>query len=253
MYAVIQARMNSSRLPGKVLLDICGLPVLVHVVRRVQQAKNVDKVILATSNTCSDDSLERCCIQNQIKCFRGSEDDVLDRFYKAVQWAGAKEEDYVVRITADCPFIDAEVIDLVVETAIKSKCDYVSNTIKPTYPDGLDVEVFTVKSLKKAWDNACLKSEREHVTPFIYRHPELFKTQNVEGELDYSELRWTLDEKEDFEVINNVYIELYKKDSFFKMKDILMLYKSRPEMFAKNTKFNRNEGYEKSLLQDGWL
>ncbi|QNU68682.1 glycosyltransferase family protein [Ruminiclostridium herbifermentans] len=245
--------MNSSRLPGKVLLDICGLPVLVHVVKRVQLAKRVDEVILATSNTSSDDSLEQCCIKNNIKCFRGSEDDVLDRFYKAVMWAGAKEEDYVVRITADCPFIDAEIIDLVVETAKNSNCDYVSNTIKPTYPDGLDVEVFTVKALKKAWENAKLKSEREHVTPFLYKHPELFKTQNVENELDYSDLRWTLDEKEDFEVINNVYNELYKKDSFFNMKDILMLYKSKPEIFIKNIKFKRNEGYEKSLLQDGQL
>ncbi len=243
--------MNSSRLPGKVLLDICGLPVLVHVVRRVQKAENVDKVILATSNTCSDDSLEQCCIQNNIKCFRGSENDVLDRFYKAVQWAGAKEEDYVVRITADCPFIDAEVIDLVVETAIETKYDYVSNTIKPTYPDGLDVEVFTVDALKKAWENANLQSEREHVTPFLYKHPELFKIQNIECESDYSGLRWTLDESEDFEVINNVYNELYKKDSFFKMKDILKLNKSRPEIFTKNIKFKRNEGYEKSILQDG--
>lgn len=250
IYAIIQARMNSSRLPGKVLLNICGLPELAHVVRRVREAKNVDKVILATTNTNNDDAIEQCCIENNISCFRGSENDVLDRYFKAAQWVGVKEGDYVVRVTADCPFIDAEVIDIVVEAALKSKCDYVSNTINPTFPDGLDVEVFTFKALKVAWESARLLSEREHVTPFLYNHTEMFQTLNVECESDYSNLRWTLDEKEDFEVINKVYEELYREDRLFNMEDVLLLYKNRPEIFVKNSRYNRNEGYEKSLQQD---
>lgn len=250
VYVIIQARMNSSRLPGKVLLNICGLPELVHVARRVGQAKNVDKVILATTDTKYDDTIEQCCIENNILCFRGNENDVLDRYFKTAQWAGVNEEDYVVRVTADCPFIDAKVIDIVVEAALKSKLDYVSNTIKPTFPDGLDVEVFTFKALRLAWQKAKLISEREHVTPFFYNHPELFHTLNIEGESDYSSLRWTLDEKEDFEVINNVYDELYHEDRFFMMEDILMLYELKPEIFAKNLKLKRNEGYEQSLQQD---
>ncbi len=250
VFTIIQARMNSSRLPGKVLIDVCGTPELVHVVRRVIRAKTVDRVIVATTDTKSDDPIERCCIENNICFYRGSENDVLDRFYKAALEFNVSENDYIVRVTADCPFIDADVIDKVINAAIKSKRDYVSNTIKPTYPDGLDIEVFTFKTLKYAWENAFLKSEREHVTPYIYKNPEKFSLLNVEGLEDLSELRWTLDEKDDLDVILSVYNELYFKDNFFGLRDIIKLFRERPDIFSKNMSYKRNEGYIKSLQED---
>lgn len=250
VFAIIQARMNSSRLPGKVILDIHGVPELVHVVRRVQKAKHIDKILLATTNDKIDDVIEHCCSKYNILCYRGSEDDVLDRYFRAASNFDATDEDYIIRITADCPFIDAEVVDMVVDAALKSKRDYVSNTIKPTFPDGLDVEVFTYKALTIAWQNATLKSEREHVTPYLHKHPEIFSVLNIENTTDYSSLRWTLDEKEDFEVTLSVYNELYCERKYFSMADILKLSKEKPEIFEKNKRFKRNEGLEKSIQQD---
>lgn len=250
VYTIIQARMNSSRLPGKVLMDLLGIPELIHVVRRVKQAKKVDKVIVATTDTKADDSIEEHCIRNDITCFRGSENDVLDRFYKAAISMNAQKYDYIVRVTADCPFIDANVIDTVIDVAIKNNVDYASNTITPTYPDGLDVEVFTFEALEYAWKNALLNSEREHVTPYLYKNADLFSIQNVEADKNYSDLRWTLDEIDDFIVINNVYEELYNQNNYFSMSDIVTLLKQKPKIFQANAKYKRNEGYEMSLKKD---
>ena len=156
--AVIQARMGSSRLPGKVLLDLAGRPVLWHGVARVSQAGLVDKVMVATTDAQGDEPIRRFCAEKGIACFGGSETDVLDRYWQAVQSAGAGPGDGIVRITADCPLIDPEVIDRVVNVFIQSGADYVSNVQPPTFPDGLDVEVFKFSALQTAWKEARLSS-----------------------------------------------------------------------------------------------
>lgn len=250
VYAIIQARMNSSRLPGKVLMDLCGQPVLMHVVSRLGHSKKIDSIIVATTVSDMDNSLANYCNKNNILCFRGSEGDVLDRFYQAALNNGANEGDYIVRITADCPFIDPQLVDSIIEAALENRRDYTSNTLNPTYPDGLDTEVFKFSALKRAWEDATLRSEREHVTPYIYKHPELFSLFSYESNHNHSFLRWTLDEPEDYTVIEKVYQKLYNTDKVFLTKDILNLYTTDKSIFETNTVFTRNEGYEKSLKDD---
>ena len=250
VYAIIQARMNSSRLPGKVLMDLCGQPVLMHVVSRLGHSKKIDSIIVATTVSDMDNSLANYCNKNNILCFRGSEGDVLDRFYQAALNNGANEGDYIVRITADCPFIDPQLVDSIIEAALENRRDYTSNTLNPTYPDGLDTEVFKFSALKRAWEDATLRSEREHVTPYIYKHPELFSLFSYESNHNHSFLRWTLDEPEDYTVIEKVYQKLYNTDKVFLTKDILNLYTTDKSIFETNSVFTRNEGYFKSLSED---
>lgn len=207
--------MSSTRLPGKVLLDLEGKPVLQHVIERVRLSKTIDKVIVATTDNTEGKEIEKLCIKIGAEVYRGSEDDVLDRFYQAVR--GFKP-DHIIRITADCPLIDPGVIDDIVKCHLKNSADYTTNTLKETYPDGEDVEVFTFKTLGKAWESACLKSEREHVTPYIRKNPSLFKLCNKEYEENISNKRWTLDEQRDYEFLKVIYKNLYKKDVFFGMK-----------------------------------
>ena len=243
--ALIQARMTSSRLPGKVLQNIAGKPMLMRVVERVRQAKSIDLVTVITSTHESDNALARCCIENSVPYFRGSLDDVLDRYYQA---AKQSEADVIVRITADCPLLDPEIVDEVVALFNKGNYDYVSNTIECTYPDGLDAEVFCFEALENAWKNAVLKSEREHVTAYIYKHPELFRLGVLKCSEDLSSLRWTVDTPPDLEFVRAVY-EAVAKD-YFLMDDVLRFIKSNPEVAALNAGQKRNEGYAKSLMED---
>lgn len=251
--AVIQARMGSSRLPNKVMLSLCNKPVLWHVVNRTASSKKIDRLLVATSEDSSNDIIRKYCKEKDINCFSGNEDDVLDRYYSALKDVNASEDDLVVRITADCPLIDPVLIDKIIERHIDTNSDYISNCIDPTYPDGLDCEVFKVSALQKAWVKAALKSEREHVTLYIRNHPEIFKIQNYKGDTDLSNLRWTLDEKEDFQLIEEIYQTLYKEDGIFTTDDILDLLENKPELIAVNAKYARNEGLMKSLREDGFL
>ena len=249
--AVIQARMGSRRLPGKVLLDLKGKPDLWHVVTRVSRAKKIDKIVVATTTLPEDCQIEELCQRENIDVFRGSVDDVLDRFYQAVsnlQKQGNKIE-FVVRITADCPLIDPEIIDAVIDRIKEGNYDYVSNVIPPTYPDGLDVEVFTVNALKDAYEHAQLTSDREHVTPFIINSGSL-KKSNISHSVDLSSLRWTLDEPEDYEFIRQIFNYLYDQNPRFTMSDVLHLLTTHPELQRINKKFLRNEGYQRSLEND---
>ncbi|MGD0657626.1 MAG: glycosyltransferase family protein [Syntrophorhabdales bacterium] len=242
--AVIQARMSSTRLPAKVLMDIAGKPMLYHVVMRARRAKRINLVTVATSTHPDDDPVSLFCSAGEVPCFRGSLDDVLDRFYQAARHFNAGA---VVRITADCPLLDPEVMDRVVQAFLEVNVDYASNTLKCTYPDGLDVEVFSMDSLEKAWRQAELKSEREHVTPFIYNHQDIFSALNVRHATDLSALRWTVDEKEDLAFVRAVYDRL---GTIFGMKEVLSLVRQFPELQATNAGFVRNEGYLKSLQED---
>lgn len=246
--AILQARFSSSRLPGKVLKDLIGEPMLYREVERVLRSKSINRLTIATSIDPSDDPIEKMCLDKKINCFRGSLNDVLDRFYRAAE---PFSPDHVVRLTGDCPLIDPDVIDSVVELHLAERNDYTSNTITPSFPDGLDAEIITWNALKTAWGSAALPSEREHVTSFIHRRPEQFCLGNfLRAEGDLSHLRWTVDEPEDLLFVQRVYEELYPKNPYFTTDDILSLLLEHPELGKINSTFERNEGYAKSLETD---
>lgn len=240
--AIIQARMTSSRLPGKILADIAGSAMLLHVVRRARRCTALDLVAVATTVNATDDDVVRLCGANAIPCCRGSEEDVLDRYYQA---ARALSADVVVRITADCPLLDPEVVDKVVAAFQASNCDYASNVLEPTYPDGLDTEVMSWATLERAWRDAKLKSEREHVTLYIRNHPELFRLVNVKHEEDLSRLRWTVDESRDLDLVRTVFARL--GTDAFGMKETMALLRHDPALRELNAGIERNEGLTKSL------
>lgn len=248
--AIIQARMGSTRLPGKVMKRIAGKPMLWHVVRRVQAAASPDTVVVATSTEPADDVIAELCQRGGFLCYRGSEQDVLARYHDAAQ---AYEADVVVRVTADCPMIDPDVIDLVVEAFLCQDVDYASNVKEPTFPDGLCTEVFTADALARAYAEATWQSEREHVTPYIHQHPDRFRLAAVRQERDLSALRWTVDEPADLAFVRAVVDALagegFGPDSY-RMQDVLDLLDEQPELLAINQGIGRNEGYATSLNED---
>jgi glutamate-1-semialdehyde aminotransferase/spore coat polysaccharide biosynthesis protein SpsF (cytidylyltransferase family) len=237
--------MGSSRLPGKAIADVAGRPLLLHVVGRVQSARRVENVVVATTDQFSDDPIATLCQQEGIQYFRGSEDDVLDRFYRTAQ---ANSADIVVRITADCPLIDPAVIDKVIARFQVGDCDYVSNALRYTYPDGLDTEVFSFAALKRAWSEAKKPSEREHVTPYL--RTGNFRVVNVESEspVPLGEYRWTVDHPADLEFVRRMYEALSGK-IHFGYQDIFQVLRERPELATIQADRMTNEGYYKSLYQ----
>lgn len=245
--AILQARVTSSRLPGKVLKPVLGEPMLLRQIERIQRSRLIDRLVIATSTDHTNDAIEKMCTENQLSFFRGSLNDVLDRFYQA---AMLFKPLHVVRLTGDCPLTDPDLIDEVVSFHLKGNFDYTSNALEPTYPDGLDVEIMRFSCLSRAWEEASLPSEREHVTSFIYKRPDLFKIGSVKGKFDLSFLRWTVDEPLDFELISNVYERLYPINPQFTTEHIYNLLKDNPELQNINAKFERNEGYQRSLLLD---
>lgn len=245
--AIIQARMGSTRLPGKMMLTVLGKPIIQWVVERVKSAKLIDGIILATSTNDDDDVLFKWALDHAVPCFRGSNNDVLDRYYQAARLTQA---DAIVRITGDCPLMDSQIIDRIVAKYQSNGYDYVTNSQPPTYPDGLDVEIFSFTALEKAWKEAGLASEREHVTAYIWKHPEFFKIANVKHVTDLSEQRWTLDMLEDFELIKYVIEDVETHHSGFTLDNILRVIKSHPKWQKINIKYKRNEGYAKSIMYD---
>jgi len=248
LLAILQARTSSTRLPGKVLKPILGHPMLSLQIERIQRSKRIDKLIVATSNDHSDNDIVGLCINIQIPCFRGSLDDVLDRFY---QTAMQYKPEYVVRLTGDCPLMDPEIIDKVINFYFEGDFDYATNSMAPyTFPDGLDVEVYSFTVLEKAWHEALLPSHREHVTPFIRQHPEMFKVGHYKNEVDLSHLRWAVDEPEDFELVSQIYKELYPQNPTFITEDILGLINRKPSLLEINSHVDRNLGAKKSAKAD---
>lgn len=253
--AIIQARMGSERLPNKMMADIVGKPLLWHTINRTKAAKKIDKVILATTEREEDQEINHLAKKIGIECFCGSQNDVLDRYYQA---AKKYKANVIVRITGDCPLIDPELIDRTIEIFLKEKCHYASlahlTKEEPIsrYPDGLDTEVFSFQALKKAWQEARLPSDREHVTPYIWKNPDIFKCKSLslKGKKDYSFMRWTVDEKQDLEFVREIYKRLYQKNKIFLMKDILSLLLKEPELLLINSNIPRDEGYFKSLKKD---
>lgn len=245
--AILQARVSSTRLPGKALMPILGKPMLTMQIDRVRRAGLIDRLLVATSSDASDNPLENLCRENGIVCFRGSLDDVLDRFYQA---AKPLKPDHIVRLTGDCPLIDPCLIDRVIAFHLQEGYDYTSNTVEPTFPDGLDVEVFRFSCLRQAWEEAKLPSQREHVTLFMYRHPELFRIGSVKNGADLSSLRWTVDEPPDFEMVTGIYEALYPLNPEFSTEDVLALLKKNTWLKNVNAGYQRNAGLQKSLLED---
>jgi len=245
--AVLQARASSSRLPGKVLLPILGQPMLLRQIERVRRAKRIDALVVASSTDPSDDPIEAACKAAGLGCFRGSLDDVLDRFYQA---ARPFRPEHVVRLTGDCPLAEPEVIDLAVERHLREGADFTSNALEPTYPDGLDVEVARWPVLETAWREATLKSHREHVMPFIHSQPQRFKRVALKQERDLSKLRWTVDEPQDFAVVKAIYEALYPTNPAFGMNDVLALLEQKPELGQLNSKLERNEGHAMSIKKE---
>ena len=229
--AIIQARVGSTRLPNKVLKDLCGKPVLWHVWNRLRQSKTIDEIVIATTTLTEDDAIEKFCSENNISFSRGSSDDVLDRYYNAAKNYSA---DTIIRITADCPLIDPQVVDKVVDTFLNGNYDYASNCIKRTFPRGFDTEVFSFLTLEKTHLNATQQHEREHVTSFIYTHKDLFSIGSYEDKVDRSFHRWTVDTPEDFLLIEEIYTALYPIKQLFLFEDILKLFDERPELFDIN-------------------
>lgn len=218
---IIQARMTSTRLPCKVLMDIEGKPMLWHVINRLKFSEKLNDIILAIPDTKENDILEKFAKDNKIKYFRGSEEDVLSRYYET---AKKFKCDVIVRITSDCPLIDPKIVDFVIGKHLGSDADYTSNTLKRTFPRGLDVEVFNFKVLERAHKEVTESYQREHVTPYIYKHPEIFKLQNIEakGKLRRPNLRLTVDTKEDLQLIREIYKHLYKPREVFYTKKSLI-------------------------------
>jgi spore coat polysaccharide biosynthesis protein SpsF len=245
--AIVQARLESTRLPGKTMMDIMGRPMLWHVINRLKQSRRLTDIVIATTTNEKDKAIVRLARENSVKSYAGNEEDVLDRYYQA---AIKFKTDVIVRLTADCPLIDPEIVDKVIEYFLSGNSDYVSNTVKPSYPDGLDTEVFSFGSLQRAWEEAKLKSEREHVTAYLWKHPELFKIGNVKNDIDLSRFRWTVDIDEDLQFVREIYQRLYIEDRIFYMEDVLKLLKQHPELLAINSSSTRNQGYAKSLSED---
>lgn len=239
--AVIQCRMSSTRLPGKVLLPILGKPMLLHIVERLRGAKTTDNILIATSTSEADDPIFRLASQHQIPCFRGSEDDVLDRFYQAIRANGGKT---VVRITADCPLTDAGVVDRVVREFLQAGCDY---AVHPR-PEGLDVEVFTRSTLEQTWKEAHDPVDREHVTTYM-RLSRKFRTLVVEPDVQISQVLngWSVDTESDLTFVRAIYEHLYRPDASFGVREILQLLKEKPALMQINADQTRYEGYYRSI------
>lgn len=244
--AIIQARMGSTRLPGKVLKEVCGKPLLWHMLYRLKYSKTLKNIIVATSTLPQDDVIEKNVIKWGFECFRGSPNDLLDRYYKTAVKYNA---DPVVRLTADCPLIDPKIVDTIITEYLKGDYDVVG-TNDNSFPDGLDVTAFSFRSIKTAWEKAELPSEREHVGPYILKQPEVYKNKSMAFKGNYAHMRWTVDEDRDFKFVNEIFERLYKEGEMFYSDDILALLEKEPQLLTINSNIIRNEGYLKSLKED---
>jgi len=241
--AIIQARMGSTRLPGKVMKQLYGKTVLAHVICRVQACLLVDEVVVATTRSKADDAIVTEAEKCGAKWFRGSEADVLERYYLA---AKERKAEVVVRVTSDCPLFDPEVLTQMLEyfsneTLEGLQIDYLSNCLNRSYPRGLDAEVFTFEVLEKAFIEARQPYEREHVTPYIYEHPEMFASHNQTNDQDISNYRWTLDTVDDWNLIEAIYKNLHQDKSFFSTDEVIALLKAKPELVKLNAHVKQKE------------
>lgn len=241
--AITQARFSSSRLPGKVLLELGSATVLDLHLKRVKKSKLINKFIVATTNEAESTEIEKIANRHEFDCFHGDLNDVLDRFYRA---CASSKPDYVVRITSDCPLIDPTLIDDLISKFLEAKVDYAANSLVPTLPDGMDAEIFSFSALETAWKEATKKSEREHVTPYI-RDCGKYKTLSVQYPLDYGKYRLTLDTPEDYEVLKKL-VDVCGEDA--NLEEYVSYLSRHEEILKLNSNYERNEGLKKSLKED---
>lgn len=238
--AIIQARMGSTRLPGKVLLDVEGRSMLARVVDRTGRAKTIARIIIATTTGAADDPLAAHAQAMSVEVFRGDEDDVLDRYYRAaIQY----QLDVIVRITSDCPLLDPGLVDRVVALALESRVDYAADTLRRTFPRGLDVEVFPFATLERIWREATSFHHRAHVTPYVLDHPETFSTAGITDAIDRSHMRWTVDTQEDLIFVREIYRELGADD--FTWTDVVNVLDRRPELLQINAAVRQKSAHER--------
>ena len=243
---VIQARTDSTRLPNKVLKEIEDIPMICHIINRIKRSRNVEQIILATTDKDSDKILLDIAEKFKIIGFAGDDDDVLERFFNA---ATSFSADPIVRITGDCPLVDPELLDNMIQIFLENRYDYISNTIERTFPDGLDIEIFSFDALKKTHQQAKWSSEREHVTPFIVKNQDLFRVYNYRNKQDLSNLRWCVDEEDDLLMVKQIFHEMIT-EQFFSTADIIDLVSKNPKIAEINKNTKTNEGYKKSLKKD---
>jgi spore coat polysaccharide biosynthesis protein SpsF len=234
--ATIEARMLSTRLPGKVLMEVCGQPMLARMVERVRRARSLDDIVIATSEHPSCDPIASLALEIGVRCFRGSEEDVLDRVLKA---AASVAADTIVELTGDCPLIDPAVIDRIVTIYGESGVDYCANVLQRTYPAGMDTQVFSFGTLDTVSRLTCDPADREHVSLYIYKHPERFSLKNVESSLPSEMARWRLvvDHPQDLILIRKIYEDLYPRKADFLLDDIRRLLERHPEWLEINRRF----------------
>lgn len=235
--AMIQARMGSSRLPGKVMMDIEGKSMLVRVIERVQLAKSINGLWVLTTDTEKDEEIVRECEDHDVETYRGSEEDVLDRYFQAAKKIHA---DTIVRITADCPLIDPDIIDQSIKAFTDHCADYVSNVLERTFPRGLDTEVMSLRVLEKAWKEAKQPYERSHVTIYMIKQPKLFRHHSIKHHRDLSSLRWTVDVQEDLDFIREVYKRLAAEKDFRWLRVVELLEKE-PQLRRINEKIQQKD------------
>jgi spore coat polysaccharide biosynthesis protein SpsF (cytidylyltransferase family) len=250
--AVTQARTGSSRFPGKILKEVNKKTLLEIHIDRLKQSLLIDDIYIATTNKPIDAAIEKIAEKNQLKYFKGSEDDVLDRFYKTLSYIKCQKPDYVIRVTSDCPLIDPLLIDEIISSALERNLDYYSNTMDEKYPDGQDVEIFKFKALEKAWFEATLKSDREHVTPYIirnstYKGGNLFHADNHFLNENYNNVRMTVDEPNDLEVIKLLISNLGLNR---KWQDYTEFYLKNEDIRKLNRDIERNQGYHLSIEKE---
>ncbi len=241
---IIQGRMSSSRLPGKILMDIAGKPMLMRVVERLRQAKTVDEVVFATTTDPTDDPVAEFCQVQGVACWRGSLPDVLDRFYQAARHYQAST---VVRATADCPLLDPGLVDETVALFRKNGADFACNRLPPpyqrTYPIGLDCEVCTFAALERAWHEAAAPHEREHVMPYLYEVAGRFKVAVLDYSVNYGSLRWTVDTAQDLELVRQVYARLAGREDFTWL-DVLAIFEREPDLAKINAQVQHRNMYD---------
>lgn len=238
--AIIQARMGSTRLPGKVLQKVLGKPLLEYQIERVKSAKNIDEIVIATTKCPSDQEIVDFCESASISYFRGSENDVLSRYYEASKMYNA---DIIVRISSDCPLIDPRIIDLVVEEYLQNtNVDYVSNSLERTFPIGMDTEVFSFSLLEEINNLANSATHREHVTSYIYDASNHYRIKQVKQVSDNSYIRLTVDTPEDLKLVTQILNILYKENQFFSLEEILRVLKDNPELVLINQHIKQKKG-----------
>ena len=240
--AIIQARLGSTRLPGKVLMNLNGKPLIQRIISRLHYCKQIYNIILATTTNPIDDKLVDWCKKNDIPCFRGDENNVLKRYFDA---ATAYNADIIVRITADDPFKDPKIIDSVIDLLKNNKLDFAFNNSPPSFPEGLDTEVFTYLALKQAYEANTTDFEKEHVTQYFYHNPGKFKMKNFAYEEDISFMRLTVDTKQDFDLAEKIYEDLSPEGQMFYLSDIISLFKKKPYLLELNKGVKRSAMYEK--------